>query len=167
MAIIITSFINDFKTDQPSVINEVLTIVEVVVLMGWLILTGHELYKILPPKVDLNFTLFMINSFLCIAAVSSAVIILGEGEYSGQGLVGLLVCYLMYAYFHLHAFTAKALRSIELRRKARFGDYVGEFFLLLFWPVGIWVLQPRINKIAIKKFGSIKQEEITIDEFLK
>jgi hypothetical protein len=24
-----------------------------------------------------------------------------------------------------------------------------EFMLLFFWPVGIWVLQPRINKIAI------------------
>ena len=45
-------------------------------------------------------------------------------------------------------FIAKMLVSIEKGEIVKAGDYLGEFFLFWFIPVGIWVLQPRINKIA-------------------
>lgn len=44
-------------------------------------------------------------------------------------------------------FAAKTLRSVELGRMAKFGDYAGEFFLIWFSIVGYWVLQPRLNKL--------------------
>jgi hypothetical protein len=27
-------------------------------------------------------------------------------------------------------------------------DFAGEFFLLWFYPVGIWIVQPKINKMV-------------------
>jgi hypothetical protein len=45
-------------------------------------------------------------------------------------------------------FAAKTLKSIELGRLAKFGDYAGEFFLIWFSPLGIWILQPRLNRLT-------------------
>ena len=53
----------------------------------------------------------------------------------------------MFGLFYSIYFTAKALKGAELQRRVTFSDYVGEFFLLWFFPVGIWIIQPRINKL--------------------
>jgi hypothetical protein len=29
----------------------------------------------------------------------------------------------------------------------KFKDFVGEFFLVWFFPIGVWILQPTINKL--------------------
>ena len=49
--------------------------------------------------------------------------------------------------FFVLYYNAKALRSVELQRRARFGDYIIDFILFWFFPIGIWILQPRINKV--------------------
>jgi hypothetical protein len=36
---------------------------------------------------------------------------------------------------------------VELQREALAGDYIVDFILFWFFIVGIWFLQPRINKI--------------------
>jgi hypothetical protein len=55
---------------------------------------------------------------------------------------------------HLYAmiFASKTLKSAELKREATLSDYLGDFFLIWFYPLGIWILQPRIHKL-------LKQEE--------
>ncbi|RSK24693.1 hypothetical protein [Hymenobacter metallilatus] len=50
--------------------------------------------------------------------------------------------------FYSLYYVARALRSVELQRPAQFAEFVGEFFLLWFYPVGIWFIQPRINRLA-------------------
>jgi hypothetical protein len=45
-------------------------------------------------------------------------------------------------------FAAKTMKSVELGRMAKFGDYAGEFFLIWFSPIGVWFLQPRLNKLT-------------------
>jgi hypothetical protein len=39
------------------------------------------------------------------------------------------------------------IKSVELKRDVPFGDFTGEFFAFLFYPVGLWFVQPRLNKI--------------------
>lgn len=48
-------------------------------------------------------------------------------------------------------FAAKSLKSAELNRKATVSEYLGDFFLIWFFPIGIWILQPRIHKIIEKQ----------------
>lgn len=43
---------------------------------------------------------------------------------------------------------AKTIKTVELQKKVTFSDFAGEFFLLWFSPIGIWILQPKINKFA-------------------
>ena len=45
-------------------------------------------------------------------------------------------------------FCARALKSAERQRRARFGDFAGTFFLFWIFPIGIWILQPKINRLA-------------------
>ncbi len=44
-------------------------------------------------------------------------------------------------------FAAKNLKSVELEREAKISEYLGDFFLVWFFPIGIWILQPRIHKL--------------------
>lgn len=50
--------------------------------------------------------------------------------------------------FYTYYFIAKVIKTAELKRRVQFGDFVGEFFLLWFFFIGIWILQPRINRLA-------------------
>ncbi|MEJ2267947.1 MAG: hypothetical protein P8X70_02635, partial [Nanoarchaeota archaeon] len=42
---------------------------------------------------------------------------------------------------------AKMIASAELKRKATSSDYIGYIFLLWFSPIGIWFIQPKVQKI--------------------
>ena len=44
--------------------------------------------------------------------------------------------------------TAKALKSFELRREATLYESYPDAILLLVFPVGVWLLQPRINRLV-------------------
>jgi hypothetical protein len=71
-----------------------------------------------------------------------------DGEFSTNGLIGFIwIIYLFYAFFQFMFFPGKALKSIELGTKARIGEYFGYFLLTIFWPIGIWIIQPKLNKI--------------------
>jgi len=49
--------------------------------------------------------------------------------------------------FYAMIFAAKNLKSVELEREAKISEYIGDFFLVWFFPIGIWILQPRIHKL--------------------
>ena len=53
---------------------------------------------------------------------------------------------IFYCIYHV----AKTIKTVELQRKVTFSDFVGEFFLVWFFPIGVWILQPTINKLAEK-----------------
>lgn len=46
---------------------------------------------------------------------------------------------------------AKTLVRAERKSSIRSADYFGEFIMALFFPIGIWLLQPRINALVEKK----------------
>jgi hypothetical protein len=44
-------------------------------------------------------------------------------------------------------FVSKSLVLAETRKPASFYDYAGPFFLIWFFPIGVWFTQPRINRL--------------------
>jgi hypothetical protein len=127
---------------------------------GWMWAIGTEAHKRLPADVSMNLTMFRI--FLIVPVLYILVIILamqtevffgneGEGMSAGLTIVPvLLVVHLLSMVFIFLAlrFAAKALKSAELGRLAKFGDYAGEFFMIWFSIIGMWVLQPKLNKMV-------------------
>jgi len=43
-------------------------------------------------------------------------------------------------------FVARNLSQLEIGRRAAFSDYAGYFPFLWFYPIGIWIIQPKINR---------------------
>lgn len=56
--------------------------------------------------------------------------------------------------FYCFYFVARTFKTAELKRRVQFGDFVGEFFLMWFFFVGVWILQPKVNKLAIEEIES-------------
>lgn len=54
---------------------------------------------------------------------------------------------IFYCIYHV----AKTIKTVELQRKVSFNDFLAEFFLVWFFPIGVWILQPTINKLAEKE----------------
>jgi hypothetical protein len=54
----------------------------------------------------------------------------------------------MFCIFYCLYFVSKTFKTIELQRETTFSDFAGEFFLLWFYPIGIWIIQPKINKMV-------------------
>lgn len=48
-------------------------------------------------------------------------------------------------------FAAKTLKTAELNENATVSEYLEDFFLIWFFPIGIWILQPRIHRIIEKQ----------------
>jgi hypothetical protein len=50
--------------------------------------------------------------------------------------------------FYVIYFVARTIKTVELKRVVPFSDFFPEFILIIFYPIGIWIIQPVINKIA-------------------
>jgi hypothetical protein len=50
---------------------------------------------------------------------------------------------------------AKTIKTVELQREVNFSEFIGEFFMIWFYFIGIWILQPKINRM-VKQYISLK-----------
>ncbi|WP_313098225.1 hypothetical protein [Epilithonimonas sp.] len=75
-----------------------------------------------------------------------------QGETDANPLWLLIIfpihLFSMFCIFYLMYKTAKTIKIAEIQKPVKFVDFAGEFFLLWFFPIGIWFLQPKINKLA-------------------
>lgn len=67
------------------------------------------------------------------------------------GMFSLIVplhLFSIFCMFYMLYFIAKTIKTVELQHVVKFDDFIGEFFLIWFYPIGIWFIQPKINKIV-------------------
>jgi hypothetical protein len=62
--------------------------------------------------------------------------------FIASGIVGLV------SIINIGIISAKSLKEKEKQEKLNFGNYVFEFFLVLYMIIGVWILQPRLNKLT-------------------
>ncbi len=135
----------------------ILMLIYISVLFGWLWSVGVFLSKKLPIDAPMPSGLFkgaIIIPTLYILFICWFVAKLMWGNemselFLQENLTIILTAHFtsMACIFFIFYYNAKALKSVELQHPALLGDYVGEFFLFWFFPVGLWFLQPRINKL--------------------
>jgi len=61
----------------------------------------------------------------------------------------------MFCMFYDLYFVSKSLVLSETNKPVSFYDYAGPFFLIWFFPIGVWFIQPRINRLFAER-GSIE-----------
>ncbi|MCC8424501.1 hypothetical protein [Mucilaginibacter sp. UR6-11] len=132
-----------------------------VTLFGWQWSVATRLQKALPARLKMKLSRF--KTFFIIPMVYLVLMMVGITWlfWHGWGFVGSPHLFLLFftVIFPLHLFCvfslfyclyfiAKTLKTAELQRAVTFNDFAGEFFLIWFFPIGVWFVQPRINKIA-------------------
>jgi hypothetical protein len=60
----------------------------------------------------------------------------------------------MVCLFYLLYFVSKNLVLAETKKPVSFYEYAGPLFLLWFFPVGVWFIQPRINRLFEERSGA-------------
>ncbi len=81
--------------------------------------------------------------------VGALVFLPGSLEHAG-GVPGFIVplhLLAMVAIIYALLFTAKSLVTLERNHASTFFEYSGPFFLLWFFPIGVWFVQPRVVKL--------------------
>jgi hypothetical protein len=135
----------------------VIMILSVGPFTAWFYSLGTNLFKRVPLTVKMSLTRFKICLFFQVAYILFFTVFMA-GLFSNVSFQGSINPAIFFFIFPLHLFAmfciiyclyfnAKALKAIELQRPVTFGEYAGEFFLLWFFPIGVWILQPRINKL--------------------
>jgi hypothetical protein len=124
---------------------------------AWFYSLGTNLFKRVPLTVKMSLTRFKVFLFFQVAYILFLTVFMAGlfSNLSPEGKINPAIfsfifplhIFAMFCIFYCLYFNAKALKAIELKRPVTFGDYAGEFFLLWFFPIGIWILQPRINRL--------------------
>ncbi|MER2997400.1 hypothetical protein [Pontibacter populi] len=138
-------------------LNIFLSLTGLLLYLTILVAYGHYLYDYLPRRVELNYNLFIINSFIFAVVVIAATTLFGPEGLHLTGLYALPIFYVFYAAYYTLAFPARVLKSIELNRNVEFGEYLVLAIGFIFWPFTIWFIQPRVNKIVA--YGQIQPDE--------
>jgi hypothetical protein len=136
------------------------------ILIAWMFNVATGLYKKLPEGMGMKikrfyFAFFFPMIYLAVILIAGSILTY-ISVYSPEMLEGsepppyALAIIPVFLFVHFTAlacmfyqlyFIAKSLKSVELNKEAALSDYVAEFVLIWFSFIGVWFIQPRINKI--------------------
>jgi hypothetical protein len=154
-----------FTNGDPSIMMKIMPIISIVFMIGffgWFWSVAIGLQSKIPPDVNLNVRRFKIFLFIPIIYIILLFGFMGnmfEGAFEngtepGNAVIGSILgiiipmhLFSMFCIFYCLYFVAKTFKTAELQREVTFADFAGEFFLFWFFPIGVWILQPKINKI--------------------
>ena len=151
LILIVGLLIHNLTIEDNPTLSTILQVSGGMVYFLWILLVGHSLYQLLPNKINLNYNLYIINTFVWLAAYIIVMVISDGQGMTFTGVEALPGFYAFFAFLHFLIFPARILKSIEQDKKADIGECIGDFFLIVFLPIGVWFLQPRINKVATQK----------------
>ncbi len=132
-------------------------------LFGWLYSLATGLQHKVPAGVKMNvrkFKIFLIIPMIYIPISFHIANLLFDNLSQANGEINtgmfgvtfaiifplhiLSIFGILYSYY----FVAKTYKTVELQREVTFSDFAGDFLLLMFFPIGIWVIQPKINSMT-------------------
>lgn len=156
-------------TQTPAILiyTFIVMIIYILMFLSWFYILGTNLHKRLPATVKMKVTTFKTFVFIpfiyiCLLLPILITILVSVSNHSSFSpyiflLIIPLHLFSMFCIFYCLYFISKALKSTEMQRLAMSEDYIAEFFLFWFFPIGIWILQPRINKLFAPKHESLNE----------
>lgn len=129
----------------------VLTLFMAILFFGWLWSISIACYKALPPNLatsPMPMKICLIYALIYLAV--SGTLFFGQGRPL-HGYVFVMHLLAMAAIFYSLGFTAKQLTKLEQRKEVAFPSYVGSFVNLWFFPIGVWFIQPKVNRLLGQK----------------
>ena len=137
-------------------------VVSIIIFFLWFYTLGVNLHRKLPSSVKMDINLFRVFIsypvvyMLVFCFVMRYMVLHVMQTADNHSPIFFPASFLFVIPFHLFSifcvfyciyFVSKSLKSVALQREALAGDYIVDFILFWFFIVGIWFLQPTINKI--------------------
>lgn len=135
------------------IVYPIIMLVFAAVQFGWFWSVAVGLQRFIPEELRLKVKRF---KFALLTPVAYAVVLtafiavsigLDGPDPMAFAVIIPLHLFSMFCIFYSLYFVAKTVKTAELQRKVTFGDFVGEFFLIWFFPIGVWIVQPKINEL--------------------
>ena len=154
---VLTQLIEAASPTAPGMLSTLVDALPTLVPVLWLWRVGVALHSRLPADVTVSAVYFHLGALYFALYILILIYTLGlvrESLSDGilpLGMLALLVpmhlfgtfCYLYVAYF-----LARSIISVDKRRTVTAGEYISPFIQVIFLPVGIWFIQPRLNKLS-------------------
>jgi hypothetical protein len=170
MGSMISNFTSQTNPDPTMMFNymkffPVIMILFMIIFFGWFWSVAIGLQKKVPENITMKVKKFKIFFFIPIVYILIFLAFISlsmNGLFStypepNAGIIGGLFAVIiplhlfsMFCIFYSLYFVAKTFKTVELQREVKFGDFAGEFFMIWFYPIGIWIVQPKINKMIEK-----------------
>ena len=135
-----------------SVIYFLILLVPSAIFVLWLYSVGTVLFRELEPveRRILNYTLFRYNLFFLLGYVVLLYIFMFltfDSEVLYRFIFLPLHLYAIFSLLYGINFDARVLSMVE-REGSDFEDYFGNIFLFWFFPIGLWIVQPKMNNLV-------------------
>ena len=133
------------------------------VLFGWFWSIAIGLQTKVPNTVKMKVKKFKIFFFIPLIYILSVLVFMAlfglsdfeaEPDLNSALPFGLLTIMLplhflsIFGIFYSLYFVAKTYKTVELQREVSFSDFAGEFFMIWFYFIGVWIIQPKINEMV-------------------
>ena len=129
---------------------------------------GNRLYEKLPSEHDLNIERFNFCLFFAVAYLSIIILVFHGGyeinnnNYQSYGSAIWIILpmhfLVMYSMFYIIWFIAKEIATVEAGTIVGFDSFAGNFFLLWFFPLGIWWVHPKVRRIFSEEIQTTPAE---------
>ena len=136
----------------------------------WVYALGTNLHKKLPDTATMNLTFFKIFFFIPfvymlyipvflivrLIDISYSALVYGAKapSFASKDFLFLFSLISFSCLIYCIYFNAKALKTVEKQKAVTFSDFAIEFFLICFFLIGLWIIQPRINKLFVTTIES-------------
>jgi len=122
----------------------------VIAMFIWILSVGLLINRIPSNPYKFKKGLFILAILLCIIGYSTLHISsVFMDKIPGLGLwTASLIPSTFFGVIYVFYNVSRSLKSLETSREAGFGECLGYALLLFFVPVGVWIIQPKINKIS-------------------
>ena len=150
--LVLIASIQSMTQDIFPIAGAILYMILIFINIGWILLLGYGLSRRQKKLDSIQFKTFTWTGILLIIVVSLLRLlmttgIIEMGTKNSTVLTVLFVIYFIISTVIIFTYPAKTLKLLETKDEIDINDYFGDIFRLLFWPIGIWTIQPRINKL--------------------
>ena len=96
---------------------------------------------------SLNLKFFRLNMFILVILFSGLTGVSRYGFVIPKIIIQICTIYAIFGTFYSMAAAAKTITSLSQGRNVPFKDYFLVFIMILFFLIGVWVIQPKVNKL--------------------
>ena len=155
-SLIMNTLINSQELDLLFNVMPLILLIFIGIYLLWFWSLGTELNKVVPENIRLKGSRFKFGIKFCaiyMVVFQIFIIATANGFDSSVYMSWIIIPHLVAMYFMFYSiyFISKNLVAYENHVNGKVASSKGTFFLMCFFPLGIWFIQPRVNKMYAAK----------------